>query len=257
MSIAVRVEPLHGTPSDVEYRWDTDTDILTANLRARAVGEGASGSVEIEGSDGSWLILDLNGGSMHGVEVAVWPEVRKRSSLAPPSEVTDGRVMVGGTDNGIAADRDEHGAGSRRGRLRADDSFPTRSVASDEDGAHRARHSDRRRRQGSHRGRVAPRRSPISGRPVITTIVLIKADPKRIPEAAMKLAGIDGVQEVYSVSGEWDLVAIVKVAEYEQIAQVVTERFPEVAAIQRTQTLTAFRAYSKKDLEQAWDIGVE
>jgi DNA-binding Lrp family transcriptional regulator len=92
---------------------------------------------------------------------------------------------------------------------------------------------------------------------VITTIVLIKADPKRIPECAMKLAGIDGVQEVYSVSGEWDLVAVVKVPEYEQIAQVVTERFPEVAAIQRTQTLTAFRAYSKKDLEQAWDIGVE
>ena len=92
---------------------------------------------------------------------------------------------------------------------------------------------------------------------MITTIVLIKADPKRIPEAAMKLAGIDGVQEVYSVSGEWDLVAIVKVAEYEQIAQVVTEQFPRVAGILRTQTLTAFRAYSRKDLEQAWDIGVE
>ena len=76
---------------------------------------------------------------------------------------------------------------------------------------------------------------------MITTIVLIKADPKRIPEAAMKLAGIDGVQEVYSVSGEWDLVAIVKVAEYEQIAQVVTERFPAVSAIERTQTLTAFK----------------
>ena len=59
---------------------------------------------------------------------------------------------------------------------------------------------------------------------MITTIVLIKADPKRIPEAALKLAGIDGVQEVYSVSGEWDLVAIVKVAEYDQIAQVVTNR---------------------------------
>lgn len=103
MSIAVRVEPLHGTPSDVDYRWDTDTDILTANLRARAAAEGTSGSVEIEGSDGSWLILDLNGGSVHGVEVAVWPEVRKRSSLSPPNDVTDGRVMVGGSDNGIAS----------------------------------------------------------------------------------------------------------------------------------------------------------
>jgi DNA-binding Lrp family transcriptional regulator len=92
---------------------------------------------------------------------------------------------------------------------------------------------------------------------VITTIVLIKADPKRIPECAKELAGIDGVQEVYSVSGEWDLVAIVKVAEYEQIASVVTEKFPKVGPIERTQTLTAFRAYSKKDLEQAWDIGVD
>ena len=92
---------------------------------------------------------------------------------------------------------------------------------------------------------------------MITTIVLIKAEPKRIPNCAMQLAGIDGVQEVYSVSGEWDLVVIVKVAEYEQIAQVVTERFPSVQGIQRTQTLTAFRQYSRKDLEQAWDIGVD
>jgi DNA-binding Lrp family transcriptional regulator len=92
---------------------------------------------------------------------------------------------------------------------------------------------------------------------VITTIVLIKANPKQIPQAAMKLAGIDGVTEVYSVSGEWDLVAIVRVPEYAQIAQVVTEKFPAVAGIERTQTLTAFRAYSRKDLEQAWDIGVD
>ena len=91
---------------------------------------------------------------------------------------------------------------------------------------------------------------------MITTIVLIKADPKRIPETAMQIAGIEGVQDVYSVSGEWDLVAIVKVPAYEQIAQVVTERFPAVSGIVRTQTLTAFRAYSRKDLEQAWDIGV-
>ena len=91
---------------------------------------------------------------------------------------------------------------------------------------------------------------------MITTIVLIKADPKRIPETAMQIAGIEGVQDVYSVSGEWDLVAIVKVPAYEQIAQVVTERFPAVTGIVRTQTLTAFRAYSRKDLEQAWDIGV-
>ena len=92
---------------------------------------------------------------------------------------------------------------------------------------------------------------------MITTIVLVKAEPRLIPQAAMKLAGIDGVTEVYSVSGEWDLVAIVRVAEYEQIARVVTEEFPQVPGLVRTTTLTAFRAYSRKDLEQAWDIGIE
>ena len=92
---------------------------------------------------------------------------------------------------------------------------------------------------------------------MITTIVLIRADPKLIPQVAQRLAGIEGVTEVYSVSGEWDLVAIVKVPEYDRIAQVVTEEFVKVPGIERTQTLTAFRAYSRKDLEQAWDSGVE
>lgn len=92
---------------------------------------------------------------------------------------------------------------------------------------------------------------------MITTIVLIRVEPARIPEAAKMLAGVEGVSEVYSVSGEWDLVAIVRVAEYDQIARVVTEVFPTVPGIQRTQTLTAFRAYSRGDLQQAWDIGVE
>ena len=92
---------------------------------------------------------------------------------------------------------------------------------------------------------------------MITTIVLIKATPNMIPQTARKIAGIDGVTEVYSVSGEWDLVALVRVPEYEQIARVVTEQMLAVPGIERTQTLTAFRAYSKRDLEQAWDIGVE
>lgn len=92
---------------------------------------------------------------------------------------------------------------------------------------------------------------------VITTIVLIRVQPPLVAKAATKLAGIDGVTEVYSVSGEWDLVAIVRVEHYEQIAQVITEQFPVVPGIERTQTLTAFRAYSKEDLEQAWDMGLE
>ncbi len=87
---------------------------------------------------------------------------------------------------------------------------------------------------------------------MITTIVLIKCDPKEIPHCATRLAGIEGVSEVYSVSGEWDLVAIVRVAEYERIAEVVTEEFAKVPGVDRTQTLTAFRAYSKRDVESAF-----
>ena len=92
---------------------------------------------------------------------------------------------------------------------------------------------------------------------MITTIVLIRAEPSSLPKTAQRLAEIDGVTDVFSVSGEWDLVAIVKVSEYDQIAHVVTEVFPTVPGLQRTQTLTAFRAYSRKDLQQAWDIGVD
>ena len=92
---------------------------------------------------------------------------------------------------------------------------------------------------------------------MITTIVLIRAEPRLIPKCAKHLEGIDGVTEVYSVSGEWDLVAIIEVTDYEGVAAVVTEHVTGVPGIRNTQTLTAFRAYSKKDLEQAWDIGLE
>ena len=90
---------------------------------------------------------------------------------------------------------------------------------------------------------------------MITTIVLVRAEPRAIPRCAIALAGIDGVSEVYSVSGDWDLVALLRVPQYEDIARIVTEQFPNVPGLQRTTTLTAFRAYSKDDVEQAWDIG--
>jgi DNA-binding Lrp family transcriptional regulator len=93
--------------------------------------------------------------------------------------------------------------------------------------------------------------------PMITAIVLIKAEPQRITECATKIAGLEGVSQVYSVSGEWDLVAMVEVAEHEAVARIVTEGVSVVPGIRSTHTLTAFRAYSKKDLEQAWDIGLE
>ena len=102
-----------------------------------------------------------------------------------------------------------------------------------------------------------PTKDSSIGVPMITAIVLIKAEPQRIAECATKLAGIDGVSQVYSVSGEWDLVAMIEVAEHEAIARIVTGEVTVVPGIKSTHTLTSFRAYSKKDLEQAWDIGLE
>jgi hypothetical protein len=94
MNITVQVEPNGGAPAAVEYRWDTDTAILTANLQDAARAEGVSGSVEVAGNDGSWVILDVKGGNIHGVEVAVWPDVRKSASLRPPADVECARLVV-------------------------------------------------------------------------------------------------------------------------------------------------------------------
>ncbi|MEP7344253.1 MAG: hypothetical protein ABI877_03255 [Gemmatimonadaceae bacterium] len=94
MNIPLRIEPRVGSAPDVVYRWDSDTDILTAHLAHRDNTPGMSGSVDLEGSDGSWLILDVAGGRINGVEVAVWPTVRKRSDLSPPDEVEDASVLV-------------------------------------------------------------------------------------------------------------------------------------------------------------------
>ena len=94
MEIAVRVEAEAGELPSVEYRWDADTDILTATMHGGAKGTGSSGSIEIEGSDGSWLIFDVSGGRIAGVEVAVWPDVRKVETLTPPADAVPGLVSI-------------------------------------------------------------------------------------------------------------------------------------------------------------------
>lgn len=96
MKIPIQVEPSPSgrmTPA-VEYRWDPDTEILSAQLSPQVAGKGMSGSVELEGSDGSWLILDVTAGHINSVEVAVWPDVHKRRSLEPPGTVEDAHVML-------------------------------------------------------------------------------------------------------------------------------------------------------------------
>jgi hypothetical protein len=94
VSFAVQIEPAQGSPPDVDYRWDADTDILTAAVRAKGVGEGLCGSVELMGGDGAWVNLDVTGGRIHGVEVAVWPDVRKLPALVVPAAIEDGAVAV-------------------------------------------------------------------------------------------------------------------------------------------------------------------
>jgi hypothetical protein len=94
VTIAVELEPAEGSCPDVEYRWDSDTDILTARLNGNARGTGMSGSVEIEGTDGSWVVLEVAAGRIGGVEVAVWPDVVKYPGLVPPAVVEEARVLI-------------------------------------------------------------------------------------------------------------------------------------------------------------------
>jgi DNA-binding Lrp family transcriptional regulator len=89
---------------------------------------------------------------------------------------------------------------------------------------------------------------------MVAAVVLIRSIPGDVPALARRLAEIDGVTEVYSVSGEYDLVAILRVKEYERIAEIVTEEVAQVQGIERTNTLTAFRVYSRQDLRAAWDM---
>jgi hypothetical protein len=103
VKLAVTIEPAADALPDVDYRWDVDTDILTARLCADGGVDGGSGSLEIVGSDGSWLVFDVRAGRIGGVEVAVWPTVRSLAALAPPAAVQDARALVPRRGSGIAA----------------------------------------------------------------------------------------------------------------------------------------------------------
>jgi hypothetical protein len=94
VKVAVDIRPADASPAAVEYTWDPDTDILSAQLRPRTSGDGLSGSVGLEGSDGSWVILDVAAGRIAGVEVAVWPDVRQIPSLSLPTQIEDVQVVV-------------------------------------------------------------------------------------------------------------------------------------------------------------------
>jgi DNA-binding Lrp family transcriptional regulator len=92
---------------------------------------------------------------------------------------------------------------------------------------------------------------------VISAIVMIRAAVDQIPEVAQRIADLEGVSEVYSVAGEVDLVAMVRVRHHEQLHDVIAGRLNKVAGVQATETLIAFQAYSKHDLEATFSLGLE
>jgi DNA-binding Lrp family transcriptional regulator len=92
---------------------------------------------------------------------------------------------------------------------------------------------------------------------MLTAVVLINVLRSQVNETAQSLLEIDGVAEVYSVTGEYDLVALLRLAQYEDLAEVVTGRMIQLPGITKTNTLMAFQCYSRADLQQAWDLGVE
>jgi DNA-binding Lrp family transcriptional regulator len=92
--------------------------------------------------------------------------------------------------------------------------------------------------------------------PVVTAIVLLKAEIHRIPEVAEAIAQLPAVSEVYSITGDYDLVAIVRVRSHDDLADVIPGGLNKVDGVSATQTHVAFRAYSRHDLEAAFSIGL-
>ena len=92
---------------------------------------------------------------------------------------------------------------------------------------------------------------------MITAIVLLHVDVHAIPETAAAIAELADVTEVYSVTGDWELVAMVRVASHERIADVVTGQIAKVAGVTATHTMIAFQAFSSADLDRLWGIGFD
>jgi DNA-binding Lrp family transcriptional regulator len=91
----------------------------------------------------------------------------------------------------------------------------------------------------------------------VHAVVLIQCEIDEISEAAQAIAEIDGVSEVYSVAGEFDLIAIVRVAQHELLAEVIPGGIAKVEGVERTETLISFQVFSKHDLERLFSIGFD
>ena len=92
---------------------------------------------------------------------------------------------------------------------------------------------------------------------MITTIVLATCDIHRIPETAQSIADIGDVSEVYSVAGDYDLVIMVRTRTHDDLARVVSEEIAKIEGVERTQTLVAFKVFSRHDVEALFSVGFE
>jgi DNA-binding Lrp family transcriptional regulator len=91
----------------------------------------------------------------------------------------------------------------------------------------------------------------------VHAVVLIQCEIDGVPEAAEAIADIDGVSEVYSVAGEFDLVAIVRVGAHDDLAAIIPGGIAKVDGVERTETLIAFQVYSRHDLERMFSVGFD
>lgn len=92
---------------------------------------------------------------------------------------------------------------------------------------------------------------------MVTAVVLIKAATDKVPELAQALADLDGVSEVLSVAGQYDLVALVRVRANEDLARVISEKMRKLPGITSSETLISFKVYSKQDIEAAFQLGLD
>ena len=92
---------------------------------------------------------------------------------------------------------------------------------------------------------------------MVTAVVLIRSETDQVSELAATLADLDGVSEVFSVAGQYDLVALVRVRENEDLARVISEKMRKLPGITSSETLISFKVYSRKDIEAAFQLGLD
>ena len=99
-SVSFAVAQHDEAAAPVRFRWDADTEILSASIVDRRGGGSVATTVELEGNDGSWVTLELRAGRLCGIEVAVWPPVKARTILMPPAVATSGHATLPGAATG-------------------------------------------------------------------------------------------------------------------------------------------------------------